>query len=337
MTGRELVRAIIGRSPVPHAAFWLGNPHPDTWPLFHQYFHSSSEEDLHRKLGSDLRWITPQFFSSTYRHPQGKGLFDMWKYKKSLGEAGPLSECETAAEIDDYDWPDPEYLVFDECLDALRAAGENYRASGFWCPFFHDAMDLVGVETMLMKMHTHPEVVHAVFRHICSFYLEANERFYRRAGDMVDGFFFGNDFGTQRDLFISPAHFDEFVLPWIQRLVRQAKAHGYQVLLHSCGSVYRLIDRFVAAGIECLHPLQARAGNMTAEVLAREWGGRLAFLGGVDTQELLVHGTPQEIRAEVQRLKRIFGPHYIVSPSHEALLPNIPPENVFAMAEEAKL
>jgi uroporphyrinogen decarboxylase len=175
-----------------------------------------------------------------------------------------------------------------------------------------------------------------VFERVCGFYLEANERFFRQAGTMVDGFFFGNDFGTQRDLFISPQHFDEFILPWIRRLIQGAQAHGYQILMHSCGSVYRVIGRLVEAGVVCLHPLQARAGNMSADILAREWGGRLAFLGGVDTQDLLVHGSPEDIRKEVRRLKEVFGAHYIVSPSHEALLPNVPPENVQAMAEEAR-
>jgi uroporphyrinogen decarboxylase len=336
MTSRELVRAIIAHEPVPRAGFWLGNPHPDTWPIYHRYFLTSSEEDLHAKLGSDLRWVCPQFFASTYQHPQGEGLFDLRKYKKSLGEDGPLAGCETVDEVYGYEWPNPDYLVFDECLEVLRSTGDYYRASGFWCPFFHDAMDLVGVETMMMKMHTHPEVVHAVFDRVCGFYMEANERFFRQAGNLVDGFFFGNDFGTQRDLMISPQHFDEFALPWIRQLVNGAKAHGYQILLHSCGSVYRIIDRLVNAGIACLHPLQARAGNMSADVLSREWGKHLAFLGGVDTQDLLVHGSPEDVRAEVRRLKAVFGPHYIVSPSHEALLPNIPPENVLAMATEAR-
>jgi uroporphyrinogen decarboxylase len=74
---------------------------------------------------------------------------------------------------------------------------------------------------------------------------------------------------------------------------------------------------------------------MDAETLARDFKGKISFLGGIDTQDLLVRGTPGEIRKEVQRVKSVLGPHLIVSPSHEALLPNIPPENVVAMAEAA--
>jgi len=76
---------------------------------------------------------------------------------------------------------------------------------------------------------------------------------------------------------------------------------------------------------------------MDAETLARDYKGRIAFLGGIDTQDLLVNGTPDDIRADVRRVKALLGPSLIVSPSHEALLPNVPPENVLAMAEEAVL
>jgi uroporphyrinogen decarboxylase len=58
--------------------------------------------------------------------------------------------------------------------------------------------------------------------------------------------------------------------------------------------------------------------------------------GGVDTKELLVHGTPEEISREIRRLKGVFGPRWIVRPSHEALLPDVPLENVRAMAEAAR-
>jgi uroporphyrinogen decarboxylase len=74
---------------------------------------------------------------------------------------------------------------------------------------------------------------------------------------------------------------------------------------------------------------------MGADVLARDFKGKIAFLGGIDTQDLLVNATPAGVKAEVRRVKELLGPRLIVSPSHEALLPNIPPANVAAMAEAA--
>jgi uroporphyrinogen decarboxylase len=335
MTGRTLIRDIIARRPVPRSGFWMGNPHPDTLPIYFSHFGVSTLEGLHLRLQSDFRWISPQFIDSTYRHPQGKGIFDLWKYKKTLGDPGPLERCTTVKEVKEYDWPRVEYLNFGECIDMLRGAGPYYRASGFWCPFFHDVMDLFGVEQFMINLHERPDVVRAALDGVCGFYYQANEMFFSEAGDCVDGFFFGNDFGTQRDLLISPSQLEEFVFPWFRKLTAQARHFGYQVILHSCGSIHRVIGTLIDAGVGCLHPLQALAGNMNAATLARDFGGKIAFLGGIDTQELLVRGTPDDVRREVRRVQSVLGPFLIVSPSHEALLPNVPPENVVAMAEAA--
>jgi len=332
---REVLRAIIDRRPAPRCGFWLGNPHPDTWPILHRFFGTKTEEELRRKLGDDFRWISPQFLMSTYKHPQGRKLFDLHGEKKSHGQAGPLAECESVADVGKFPWPELEHLDFSESVAALQGAGEFYRASGFWCPFFHDVMDLFGMESYLVKMYTHPEVVSAVTERVCRFYLEANDLFYKEAGDMIDGFFFGNDFGSQLDLLLSPALFDKFILPWLRLFSEQAHSRGYQVILHSCGSIYRVIDRLIEAGVDGLHPLQAKAKNMEAERLARESGGKIAFLGAIDTQQVLNCGTPAQVREEVRRIKGLLGPHLIISPSHEAILPDVPPRNVAAMAEAA--
>lgn len=332
---RELVRAIIGRRATPRAGFWLGNPHADTWPILHDYFGTKSEGELRRKLGDDYAWISPQLLESTFRRLTHQGFFALAKTRKSHGQAGPLAGAERPEDIEAIDWPNPAELDLGETLEALRSAGDVYRASGFWSPFFHDVMDLFGMENYMMKMITHPAVVRAATDRVVRFYLDANVRFYREADGLIDGFFFGNDFGSQLDLMLSPAHFDEFVLPSMRRLIDQAKGRGLQVILHSCGSIRLVIGRLIDAGVDCLHPLQARARNMDAETLARDFKGKIAFLGGIDTQELLVHGTPEDVKTEVRRVKSVLGPHMIVSPSHEAILPNVPPANVAAMAEEA--
>jgi uroporphyrinogen decarboxylase len=73
---------------------------------------------------------------------------------------------------------------------------------------------------------------------------------------------------------------------------------------------------------------------MDAESLAK-LKGKVAFVGGTDTQDLLVNDTPVEIEEEVRRVARVLGP-LVISPSHEAVLPDVPPENVEAMARTAR-
>jgi uroporphyrinogen decarboxylase len=182
-------------------------------------------------------------------------------------------------------------------------------------------------------MYTHPDVVHAVTTHVVDFFVAANERLFTAAGDQIDAFFFGNDFGTQLDLLISPDSFREFVFPYFKKLSTHAQGHGYQVVLHSCGSIYRVIPDLIEMGVQALHPLQAKAAHMDAGTLSREFRGKVAFVGGVDTQELLIRANPSQIKDEVARLVDLLGPALVVSPSHEAVLPNVPPENLVAMSE----
>jgi len=335
MTSRQRLRTLIARQTPDRTGFWLGNPDPATWLIYHDYFHTKTPEDLRLLLRDDFRWIGPQWTSSTYAQPGAQSLDIIHKFpKKSHGDPGPLASCESVQQVHDFPWPVPGPLDFTETLATLRAAGNYYRASGFWTPFYHDVMDLFGMENYLVKMYENPDVVHAATDHVCQYYFDANELFFTAAGNEVDAFFFGNDFGTQLDCIISPELFDEFVMPWFKRFTDQGHRHGHQVILHSCGAIHRVIDRLIAAGVDCLHPLQAKAAGMAAESL-QEYKGRIAFLGGVDTQYLLVHGTPADITADVRRIQKLLGPHLIISPSHEALLPNVPGANVQAMAEAA--
>ncbi len=334
MNSRERIQTIISGEAADRVGFWLGKPHADTEPIYINAFGQNDMEGVRRFLKDDMRWINPQWIS--YKHPEGRPIFDMQRKGKELSAAGVFSDCEEVDEVEDFPWPNADYLDFTEALRILDNTGDVYRASGFWCPFFHELADFFGMENYFIKMYTHPEVVHAVTRHVINFYLEANRRYYELVGDKIDGFFFGNDFGTQLDLLISPDQFEQFIFPYFKELTDQGHEYGYQVILHSCGSIYKVIPKLIELGVEALHPLQAKAANMYAELLAKEFKDKVAFIGGIDTQELLVHGTPEQVKADVRRVKELLGPCLVVSPSHEALLPNVPPENVLAMAEAAR-
>lgn len=330
MQSRQRIKTIIASGQPDRTGFWLGNPDGAAWPILHRHFGTEDGETLRRRLGDDLRWLP----AGDYRHPEGR---PQWAIdKKAHGAAGPLADCETVAEVEAWPhWPDARHLDFGRTLEALRTAGPYYRASGMWTCFYHVVMDLFGFEDYLAKMHTHPAVVEAATEHVCRFYFEGNERFFPMAAGEVDGFFFGNDFGTQQDCICGPRQFDRFVMPWFRRFTEQGHRHGLQVILHSCGSIHRVIPRLIDAGVDCLHPLQAKARGMDAASLAADFKGRIAFMGGIDAQDLLPNGRPEEVRDAVRRVRDLLGPHVIISPSHEAVLPDVPPGNVEAMAEAA--
>ena len=290
------------------------------------------------KLGDSCRWVMPEAFGM-WAHPEGKPLWDVLggKERKSLSQPGVFGDCEDVSEVEAFDWPDEKYIDFTETisqLDQTRAKGQA-TLSGSWSCFFHIVCDFFGMENYFVKMYTDPDVVEAVTEHVANFYYNANEKLFSMVADKIDMFFFGNDFGSQKDMLISPELFDRFVMPHFARFTDQAHRYGMKVLLHSCGSIERIIPRLIDAGVDALHPIQALAANMDAVTLSRKYNGRIVFVGGVDTQRIMPFGTPQQVKDEVRRLRDLFGENYVVSPSHESILPEVPVANVVAMAEAA--
>lgn len=247
-----------------------------------------------------------------------------------------LSDAQSVADLDRVEWPEVRYLDFSETLAVLDAAGDHYRLSGFWSPFFHDLCYLFGTEELLLLLMESPEVVKAALERIAGFYLEANERFLEVAADRVDALFIGNDFGTQCGLLFSPTLFREHFLPWIARFARQAHNRGRAFVLHCCGGIADIIGDLIGAGVDGLHPMQTAAHGMAPESLAEWFDGQVVFWGGLDTQGLLQNGTPEQVDREIARLRRLFGSRIVIGPSHEALLPSVNIENVLQIARTLK-
>ena len=363
MPRRDIINKTIAREKKAGCAFWLGHPADESKTNYykildireselselekrnrmaHVWKSSQADElevELNLRLESDMIWISPETDLSAWKHPEGRPMWDyLAKERESLGTAGVFAECEDVAEVEAFPWPNPDYLDFSEPLRRVKYAYEKGLAvfGGMWCPFFHVVGDFFGMENYFTKMYTNPGVVHAVTSHIVDFYVETNTRWLSLVKDYHTAGFVGNDFGTQLDLFISPECFDTFILPYIKKILEPAKKAGLHVAFHSCGAVDRIIPKLIDSGVEILHPIQALAVNMEAAQLEKKYGRDLVFLGGVDTQDLLPFRKPADVREEVLRLRDIFGDHFIVSPSHEALLPHVPFENVVAMSKAAK-
>jgi uroporphyrinogen decarboxylase len=175
----------------------------------------------------------------------------------------------------------------------------------------------------------------AVINRCTDFYFEANRIFYEAVGDRIHAVLIGNDMGSQQGLMVSPAMLREFVAPCNRRLVEQAKSYGLKVVYHSCGAVADIIPDLIDCGVDVVHPIQALAAGMDPHGLKDKFGGRVSFCGGVDAQHLLVNGTREEVAEKVCELRDIFPTGLIISPSHEAILPDIPPSNIEALLHAA--
>ena len=115
-----------------------------------------------------------------------------------------------------------------------------------------------------------------------------------------------------------------------------AKSYGLKVIYHSCGSIFEAIPELIKIGVDAIHPIQALAVNMEPERLKKHYLDQVSFCGGVDAQELLVFGTADQVREKVYELKNLMPTGLIISPSHEAILPDVPPEIIEALFQAVK-
>ena len=205
-----------------------------------------------------------------------------------------------------------------------------------WSAHFQDTCAAFGMETALVKMLTEPDVYHAVNDKIVDFYLHANEIFYESTKGKLHAVLIGNDLGSQTGLMLSPVLIREFVLPGTRKFVEQAKSYGLKVIHHSCGAIHDIIPDLIEVGVDVIHPIQALATGMNPQRLRDEFGCKVSFCGGVDAQNLLVNGTPKQVREKMLELKSLFPTGMIISPSHEAILLDIKPDNIKALFEAVK-
>lgn len=251
----------------------------------------------------------------------------------------PLAEAACLDEIKCYTkWPDPDWFDYECVKDQVAKA----RQAGKVVVFMGDrmnraaqlkpAMYLRGVDQIFLDMALNPEIAEYLFGRITEFYVEYCRRTFAAAGDGIDIFFSGDDFGTQKGLFVSPDMWRSMLMPGFKALVQLGKKHGYRVAHHTCGSVWPIVGDMIDCGLDILNPLQPEARGMDLRELKAKFGDRISFHGSVSIQRTMPHGTPDDIRAEVKERFETLGPGggFIFCTAHNIQI-DTPVENALAL------
>jgi hypothetical protein len=151
----------------------------------------------------------------------------------------------------------------------------------------------------------------------------------------IDGVLLGSDWGTQKDLIMSPESWRYLIKEGERAEYELVKSYGKDVFVHSCGKIDLIIPDLCDMGLQVLNPVQPEC--MDIYELKRLYGDTLTFWGGIGTQRTLPYGTPDEVRAEashiIAEMSRNGG--YITSPSQD-IIKDVPYENLIALIETAK-
>lgn len=229
--------------------------------------------------------------------------------------------------------PHPEDPArFAHLAPVIEANPGRYVLAKFSYSLFERAWSLRGMENLLVDLVQRPSFVTELLARICAFNLAVMKALTRFP---IDGIYFGDDWGSQKAMLMSPEMWRRFIRPHLEVMYAQAHRQGYDVFIHSCGEISPVLDDLVEIGLNVFNPFQPEV--MDIEGLMERYSGKLAFYGGLSIQKTLPFGTADQVREEVEHrlsLARRWG-GLIVSPSHD-MPADVPLSNILAMSEALK-
>ena len=235
------------------------------------------------------------------------------------------------------------------CREVARVAdGDRAVIAGFGgtafgdialvpAPFLKHPKGIRDIAEWYCSTRSRRDYIHAIFAKQSEYALANLARIHAVVGNAIDVVFLcGTDFGTQTSSFCSASTFRELYFPYYKQLNNWVHCHTtWRTFKHSCGSVERFIPSFIEAGFDILNPVQCSAVGMAADHLKSVFGDRLTFWGGgVDTQQVLPFGTPDQVRAQVLERCETFaaGGGFVFNTIHN-IQARTPVANIVAMID----
>lgn len=344
MNSRDRVHAALGRQPVDRA------------PIF-MWFHPQTAERLGKLLeippqfvadamGNDVHqtWVNNNYAMEGIIHEKdGDSHCDDWgiTWERQLGfnqiTRFPLAEAGQDSVLG-YSFPTHAIDRFFEPMRSIAASSDGFFLGCDVSPCaFEMYWRLRGMQGALVDMIETPGLAGEMFRRCVDFALYLGEK--AMAEFPLDWLWTGDDVASQEAMMFSPRLWRELIKPELARLFAAGKQRRLWVAYHCCGALRPIIPDLVEIGLDVLNPIQSNCPGMDPFELKREFGDRLAFMGGVDTQELLPRGSPLQVSRAISALiegMTADGGGYILAASH-TIPPETPDENIFAMYHEAGL
>ncbi|MBW7996362.1 MAG: hypothetical protein FVQ81_07325 [Candidatus Glassbacteria bacterium] len=324
---------------------------PEVFELLYGHFGISTREELWDALNVDT-WLEGPVVKDPREKQLANGLFqNRWGYHQKKqpynanGKTGyydeivyyPLSDIESACDLDHYDWPDPNLLEFGHLNELRKSQPHRAIIAHITHGGYFNATFLRGMEQFLVDLAMDPVLTQALVERTSTYLIEALDRLLEQAPDGFDIFYVADDYCMSSGPLFSPDVFKRLIKPYLRAIADRVHAHGKKFLLHVCGSVRLLLPEIIDSGVDILEPIQRRSTGMNLRELKKEFGRDLTFYGSVDLLQTLNKGSVKDVQNEVRRNIEILGPGggFILGPGHTYIQIDAPLENILAMYETA--
>lgn len=334
MDSKERVRrTILKQNPDRLAANFSSTDYVKQKLMKHYGF--SDFEQVLQKLQIDIRDVEPIYCGEKLAEGQnvwGCITENYWTGTEWYQHVkhSPLEGCETVEDLKKCRWPNADDYDY-EYIKRFCDQHPTQAISIGWVGVWQICCDLRGTEQLYMDMAGDPDMAHFIFDKMCEFELEYYERMLIAGDGQVDILRACDDYGTQLGLIFGVPMWKEYHQKNLKKLVDLAHRYNAFYMQHSCGAIRDIIPELVNCGIDILDPLQKLPG-MEPQSLKADFGDKLCFQGGIDTQELLPHGTPSQVAEETKSVVEALYDNggYILKAS-QGLQRDVPIENIEAM------
>ena len=301
------------------------------------FFDPPSNWKLKIEEGDEYSYFTDQW-GIGWKMPKKRGYYyDMYHH--------PLKRKITEKDIDSYPWPEPRDPARIEGMkEKIKKFEEKDKATlvgPIEAGFFELSFWMRGFSNFFMDLAADPSLACYLMDKLLELRIACWEMILKELGNYILIAREGDDLGVQKSTMVSLEMYRKYIKPRHKELfsyIKKTAPKPIYIFFHTCGSVYNIIPDLIEIGVDILNPIQVSAAKMNTKKLKKEFDKDLTFWGGgVDTQDILPHSSPQQVKDEVKRRINDLAPGggFIFSAVHN-IQPDVPPKNIMAMCDAVK-
>lgn len=328
MTRRERVKAALAHQKPDKVPVFIHLAHDALVACHDRLWERYGRADMGRLRDEGKIEYRNALYYSMGNHVCFLENFPWWDWKSIPAEYGAEDAPDFIPETVDRG----SYENFAASVRHLREHTDAYILVEIWTSDFEKAYNARGIQNFLADMAGEPEFAKRLLDFITEKNLEKLEQIVKTPG--IDGVLLGNDWGSQRDMLMSPATWRDLLAPGAKREYEVIREAGLDVWVHSCGNIRQIIPDLIQMGVNVLNPVQPEC--MDIRELKDTFGDRMTFWGGISTQQTLPFGTEAEVEAETKAVAAYMGKDggYLLAAA-QGIQSDVPFENLCRLIDTA--
>lgn len=332
---QRAARTVLGReTPVQNIPMWLDRMADGDWKdLVEQ--EALDRIELARTIGLDIISVDLNYPVSF--QPRRTRISNQWICDHALVTYDPVTMITytSTAGVDDLDRYARDLLDLPAPQPPDHSSLEVIHRIRHQLDIGHLDIPMVlrdytmSVQHHLELLASYPQSAEAYFKHMSDTAIEIGKAAIAEGVSIIG---VGGHVGARGTSMISNEQYRHFILPGVREQIEAYHALGAWAYIASGGCIWPLADAFLLeSGAKAYAGIDTFAG-MNFDRLRDQYGGKICFIGGIDSVETLCHGSEVDVRNETMAILDTFQhlPGFILASSN-SIHNGVKPENFIAM------